>query len=94
MAQTISGQVDANGSVIGGKGFTVTKVETGKYNIAFSNSFTTAPAVVATITQDEAWTTDTAVVWQASLNHALLITGDRHQNQADRGFSFIAIGEA
>ncbi|MDT0321857.1 hypothetical protein [Streptomyces millisiae] len=74
MPQTISGQVDSNGSVIGGKGFTVTKVETGKYNIAFSNPFTTAPAVVATITQDGAWTTDVAVVWQAATGHALLIT--------------------
>lgn len=46
--RTIRGAVSANGSIINGSGFTVTRSFTGTYVISFNTAFSGAPAVTAT----------------------------------------------
>lgn len=92
---TISGVVNANGSIASGSGFSVTRQTTGQYVIDFTQAFSELPAIVGSQTQFGNIgqnTRDNVVFPFVSNGSATALTGDSNGSHTDRSFSFIAIG--
>ncbi len=90
--RTIRGNVNANGTVANGAGFTVTKAGVGGYTINFSTAFSAPPAVTMSgpagaIIGDGSAGFPTAISATVSTNSS---TG----TPSDQRFSFIATGPA
>jgi len=86
----VRGTVNADGSVVSGAGFTVSKAGTGLYTITFTTAFQDTPAVTATAVTDGVTSLDTLAAGSFGCGvHAGSVVGG---NRADRQFSFIAIG--
>ncbi|MCX4538577.1 hypothetical protein [Streptomyces sp. NBC_01669] len=48
--------------------------------------------MTTTVVDEGSWALDNSVVWAIDQNHVQLIAGNTKDEQADRGFCFIAIG--
>jgi hypothetical protein len=100
MQRVIRGTVQANNTIAGGGGFTVTKNGGGRYIITFATPFSDMPSVTVaqihpstnTGNTDSGSTTDNAVIYGISNTMVKIATGDGSGNRTDRAFSFIAIG--
>lgn len=96
----ISGNVNADGTIASGTGFTITNSGDGLYLITFRPSFTAPPAVV--LTQNyRSWSDfdygggdsrDNCVLVAVNMDHAKVLTGGSSGEHGDRNFCFIAIG--
>ena len=105
MVRIIYGCVTRGGRKHSGEGFTVKRSPPGIYDITFDVPFTSPPAVVATqqyaLRKPDTWddfenkggsTKDNVVVIALDETRARLKTGDGDGIEANRNFSFIAIG--
>ena len=99
--RSVWGCVGSNGSTIySGTGFKVDRVATGVYTILFDVPFAKWPSVVATqmfpgtMNSNGGDTRDNAVVIAISTDRFRVTTGASDGKQADRDFSFIAMGTA
>lgn len=89
----IRGQVEANGDVSIGTGFTASKIVTGIYQINFNPPFSNWPIVVATQRGPEASNTrDNALIVGIGYEWAKIKVGDDSGVARDRPFNFIAVG--
>ncbi|MEU4225340.1 hypothetical protein AB0F17_13670 [Nonomuraea sp. NPDC026600] len=99
--RSVWGCVGSNGSTIySGTGFKVDRVGTGVYTVLFDVAFPQWPSVVATqmypgnMSSTGGDTRDNAVVIAISTDRFRVTTGGSDGKQADRDFSFIAMGPA
>ena len=94
------GLVNANGSLNNGTGFTVTKLDTGRYQVVFSLPFPSPPAVIVTkvwasFEFDAGNTVDArqnAIVDQVNTGLVIIDTADEDGVLTDSNFCFCAIG--
>lgn len=91
--RTIRGNVAANGSILAGTGFTVTKGTAGIYTINFSDTFSAAPSIVpnAELSAGVRRVEQDALPSTTSVG---LRVRDSANALADGAFSFIVIGPA
>ncbi|UHA73164.1 hypothetical protein [Paenibacillus sp. 481] len=94
--RVVAGSVSANGSVVSGKGFRVSKVGTGLYDVFFTPPFGSPPGVSATqvfflggLGGD---TRDNAVLVFIQNDRFRVKTGASDGTAQDRDFSFVAAG--
>jgi hypothetical protein len=95
LPRIVSGVVDGTGTAQAAVGFTVTKVETGLYDITFAPPFAAIPA--ASVTQiwtgsEPSDTRDNAILVSLEQTKMRVKTGNNTGAPTDRSFSFIAIG--
>jgi hypothetical protein len=92
------GSINTAGKVEHGSGgFTPSRQDEGTFVISFSPTFAGLPAMVATLTKfgsTDQSPNDGIVIPLLSSSSATVLTGDNHNNLADRSFSFIAIGKS
>jgi predicted acyltransferase (DUF342 family) len=96
--RTIRGTVAADGSVVAGAGFSISK-SGNLWKITFADSFSGNPTVVVTQqypdnnnASDSGNTKDNAIVVAVKSSEAYIKTGDNDGSQSWRRFHFIAIG--
>lgn len=88
----IRGVVGADGSIVAGSGFTITKVATGRYTINFTTPFGGVPSVIVTVTPtDSAAMAETGGV---TVNAAGVTIFHLSGSLADEPFAFIAYDSA
>ena len=101
LQRIIRGTVNANASIAGGGGFTVSKDGVGRFRIAFTTAFADVPSATATQiftgvgslgATDSGNTRDNAIIYGISANGVNIATGDGNGDRSDRPFSFIIIG--
>ena len=90
----VAGFVNANGTVVSGSGFTVSRRSTGLYDVTFTRPFSTRPAVVATqhYGSDTGNTKDNAVVTVINEENCRVKTGNGDGSASNRHFCFFAMG--
>lgn len=95
----IRGNVQQNGAIENGLGFTVTKVGKGQYQINFTPAFASRPsASVTQVFQDftdfnaGGDTRDNAVIVGMDNTRMVVRTGDNAGKSSDRDFSFVVMG--
>jgi hypothetical protein len=89
----IRGVVAANGSIIIGSGFTVSKDSIGSYTITFNTPFSGSPSVTATVADSFASFPVTAGVFNTHANLEIVFPNSRTTGQlSDKPFHFIAVG--
>ncbi len=89
----IAGDVDKEGKLLRGAGFKSSRAADGKYHVIFTDPFNSIYSAVATqVAFDNLKNqpTDGALVGKIENGSIYVLTGD--SQQADRGFSFIAVG--
>jgi hypothetical protein len=91
----VFGHVNADGSKRSGSGFTSQRISTGFYHITFDKPFPDIPAVVASQGGNfsQPAPADGTVVGDLSTTRCGIITGTAANDQHDRQFSFIAVGD-
>jgi hypothetical protein len=87
----IWGFVDASANIIAGKGFTMSRENTGTYRVNFTTPFLAKPCVVVTI-QIAGSPADNAVLSEHGEATCVILTGNSGGVKDNRSFSFIAIG--
>jgi hypothetical protein len=101
MQRMIRGTVNADGTIAGGGGFSVSKNGAGRYRITFTTPFTDIPSASATqiftgvgslTATDSGNSRDNAVIYGISASGVNIATGDGNGDRGDRAFSFIVIG--
>ena len=95
----IRGNVNANGTIAQGTGFTVTKLTSSRYQIDFSNPFTGVPSITFGIGDTAAFAGNTYEdniinVISISNSRVIVVTMDNsgENTREDSWFSFIAVG--
>ncbi|MCF7805296.1 MAG: hypothetical protein K9N46_09815 [Candidatus Marinimicrobia bacterium] len=94
----ITGLVSANGTIVSGTGFTVSKLATGKYAIGFSPAFAAGTSPVVTVTGigsnavDNMWSIQNADNLHVDVYSTDYVEDEEFVYQ-DCGFMFIAIGQ-
>lgn len=94
MATTIFGNVNKDGNVTSGTGFTSAKSATGQYTITFTTAFTGMPSFIATLTSDTAKgdQNNNFINVNPGQQVTTVYTVDSNEKGEDSPFSFIAIG--
>jgi hypothetical protein len=94
----IRGTVNADGSIAGGKGFTVKRQTQGVYDVFFATSFSDTPTVAVTqiyrgnVSDLGGDTRDNAVVVGVNKGQVRLKVGEDDGKASDRMFGFIVMG--
>ncbi|MFC6705778.1 hypothetical protein [Flexivirga alba] len=94
------GVVDSGGGIRAGTGFTVTRVDTGRYRIAYTAAFNGVPMLLASRVFGDPSVdagaavnaAQTAVVDQTTAGQGIVATADETGLLTDGGFTFVAIG--
>jgi hypothetical protein len=101
LQRIIRGTVNADASIAGGGGFTVSKDGAGRYRITFSTPFADLPSASATqiftgvgsvAATNSGSTLDNAIIYGISGTGLNIATGNSGGTVGDRAFSFIIIG--
>ena len=90
--EIIMGVVSNTGERTSGKGFKVSKNQTGVYDILFDEKFRSAPAVVVTGIYGSHYTGDvTSNIYELKEDKATVVIGSASSDKpVDLGFAFIA----
>ena len=86
----ITGQINADGSIAAGSGFTVAKGGTGTYTVTFTTAFAAVPTVVATVGPFATAGIIQAAVVTAVSTTAVSFNTLNGSNVVDRPFIFVA----
>lgn len=90
---TIIGNVDKNGNIVTGTGFTVNNSASGIYKISFTIPFTSPPVVVASLTSgslDSDQNNNVLMVDPGASAMTVFITDTNQSDGQNGGFTFIA----
>lgn len=88
----IRGIVSANGTIIGGSGFTVSRTGAGQYTITFTTPFPSPPAVTATTNFNGSASSVIQTNGVTGSSAAFYISTNSTPVNADDAFHFIAVG--
>ena len=95
MPNIVCGQVNAEGTITGGKGFTVKRTDTGIYSISFTSAFKSPPVVTgsANVTNihGSSWTVCCVGTENVTATECdMILVNINTNNRLDADFSFIA----
>jgi len=98
LSRVVHGCVRADGAILSGSGFTVSKGATGRYTINVVPAFSTSPTVMVTPNQDgvnqlhnAGWINPNDILGQANGTGAIGIWVSDPVNNVDWGFCFMAM---